>query len=160
MTVSTRLPARRLLCMTVSTRLPARRLLRMACFILTRQQARRLFRIDPATSPAAALYRPCYRLCACFVSIRLPTRRLLCIDPATGPAPALYLPCYRDRPDTCSVIIIESVWPALYRPGYRPGPARQPLRTLTPVSDSVSELAARGSHGSVGKMDEKTIASV
>jgi hypothetical protein len=121
MTVSTRLPARRLLCMTVSTRLPARRLLRMACFILTRQQARRLFRIDPATSPAAALYRPCYRLCACFVSIRLPTRRLLCIDPATGPAPALYLPCYRDRPDTCSVIIIESVWPALYRPGNRPG---------------------------------------
>jgi len=74
--------------MTVSTRLLARRLLRLACFILTRQQARRLFRIDPATSPAAALYRPGYRLGACF-------------DPAADSAPALYLPGY--RPGACSV---------------------------------------------------------
>jgi hypothetical protein len=61
----------------------------MACFVSTRQQARRLVRIDPATGSAAALYRPGYRLGACFVSIRLPARRLLCIDPATGPTPAL-----------------------------------------------------------------------
>jgi len=79
-----------------------------ACFVSTRLPARRLLCIDPATGSAPA-------------SIRLPTRRLLCIDPATGPAPALYLPCYRDRSDTCSVIIIESVWPAPYRPGNRPG---------------------------------------